>query len=469
MTSTGPVTVVGGGLAGCEAAWQLARRGIRVRLFEMRPARMTGAHRTDRLAELVCSNSLGSMLPDRASGLLMTELISCGSLLLRCASVTAVPAGGALAVDRDRFAAAVTAAIEAEPLIELIREEVLAVPPSPVIIASGPLTSPALAGALARLTGRDHLFFFDAISPVVDGATVDRSIAFAASRYGRDASGAGDYLNCPFTREEYERFVDALISAERAPLREFERDIEQGVRAGQGPLFEGCLPIELLARRGREAPAFGPLRPVGLRDPRTGRRPYAVLQLRREDAAGERWNLVGCQTNLRESEQQRVFRLVPGLQNARFLRFGQMHRNTYLCAPLLLDRSLQLRGVAGCWIAGQLCGVEGYLGNIATGLVAGCAAAAAVLGRPPPAWPDETMIGSLLRALVTSAPDTFQPIKANLGLLPPLPTPCARTERAQRFAARAIAALNTVRTSFAAGRDDPPPTCGTTSATPSGV
>lgn len=443
MSGVGPVTVVGGGLAGCEAAWQLARRGLHVRLFEMRPGRMTGAHRTDRLAELVCSNSLGSKLPDRASGILLAELHRCGSLLARCADETAIPAGGALAVDRERFAAAVTEAIEREPLVEVVREEITEVPPAPAIIASGPLTSPALAGSLAELTGAAHLFFYDAIAPVVDGETVDRSIAFAASRYGRDTGGEGDYLNCPFTKEEYDRFIEALLTAERIPLRDFEQAIEHGVRAGEGPMFEGCLPIEVLARRGRQAPAFGPLRPVGLRDPRTGRRPYAVLQLRREDAAGERWNLVGCQTNLRESEQERVFRLVPGLARARFVRFGQMHRNTYICAPRLLDRSLQLRAAPGVWVAGQLCGAEGYLGNIATGLVAAIAAASAVAGREPPRWPEETMIGSLVRALVSAKPETFQPVKANLGLLPPLETRAGRADRGRRLAARALTALDT--------------------------
>lgn len=443
MSGASPITVVGGGLAGCEAAWQLARRGIRVRLFEMRPGRMTGAHRTDRLAELVCSNSLGSKLPDRASGILLAELHRCASLLAHCAEETAIPAGSALAVDRERFASAVTAAIEREPLIELVREEVTEAPPRPAIIASGPLTSPALAASLAQLTGAAHLYFYDAIAPVVEGETVDRSIAFAASRYGRDAGGEGDYLNCPFTNEEYDRFIEALRTAERIPLRDFEQAIDQGVCAGEGPMFEGCLPIEVLARRSREAPAFGPLRPVGLRDPRTGRRPHAVLQLRREDAAGERWNLVGCQTNLRESEQERVFRLVPGLAHARFARYGHMHRNTYMCAPRLLDRSLQLRAAPGVWIAGQLCGVEGYLGNIATGLVAAIAAASALAGREPPVWPEDTMIGSLVRALVSARPETFQPVKANLGLLPPLETRIGRTDRGRLLAARALSALET--------------------------
>ncbi len=443
MSGASPITVVGGGLAGCEAAWQLARRGIRVRLFEMRPGRMTGAHRTDRLAELVCSNSLGSKLPDRASGILLAELHRCASLLAHCAEETAIPAGSALAVDRERFASAVTAAIEREPLIELVREEVTEAPPRPAIIASGPLTSPALAASLAELTGAAHLYFYDAIAPVVEGETVDRSIAFAASRYGRDAGGEGDYLNCPFTNEEYDRFIEALRTAERIPLRDFEQAIDQGVCAGEGPMFEGCLPIEVLARRSREAPAFGPLRPVGLRDPRTGRRPHAVLQLRREDAAGERWNLVGCQTNLRESEQERVFRLVPGLAHARFVRYGHMHRNTYMCAPRLLDRSLQLRAAPGVWIAGQLCGVEGYLGNIATGLVTAIAAASALAGREPPVWPEDTMIGSLVRVLVSARPETFQPVKANLGLLPPLETRIGRTDRGRLLAARALSALET--------------------------
>ncbi len=416
----------------------------------MRPRCSTGAHSTDRLAELICSNSLGSALPDRASGMLIGELRRCGSLLLSIAERCAVPAGDALAVDRQSFAEEVTRAISSIPDVEILREEATGLPDPPAIVASGPLTSPALAAALTAVTGEEHLFFYDAIAPVVDGETLDRAVVFSASRRGRGELPEGDYLNCPFMREEYERFIDALVSAERAPLREFERAIDGGVRAGPGPFFEGCLPLEVLAARGREAPAFGPLRPVGLRDPRTGRRPYAALQLRREDAAGTRFNLVGCQTNLRPAEQERVFRLVPGLERARFVRFGQMHRNTFVCGPKVVGRTLEMKARPGVWIAGQLAGVEGYLGNIATGLAAAWDVARHLRGEPPALWPAETMIGALLAAVAGSDPDTFQPIKASLGLLPPLPNPPAgRPERSRLLTERGRAALE----EFLADRD----------------
>lgn len=432
------LTVVGGGLAGCEAAWQAARRGVRVRILEMRPGRMTGAHRTRDLAELVCSNSFGSRLPDRASGILMEELRRCGSFLLRCAEACAVPAGAALAVDRRQFAQAAAAAIESDPAIEVVRAEAPAIPPPPAILAAGPLASPSFAAALAALTGEPNLFFYDAIAPVIEADSVDRTVVFAASRYGRGDAPEGDYLNCPFTDEEYDRFVDALMSAERIELAPFETAIQGGVRAGPGLFFEGCLPIEVLAARGRDALAFGPLRPVGLRDPRTGRRSRAVLQLRREDAAGELLNLVGCQTNLRHSEQERVFRLVPGLAAARFARYGQMHRNTYVHSPRVLRPTMEMRAADGVWIAGQLAGAEGYLGALATGLVAGVAAARRMTGLPDATWPASTMIGALAQALAGGPPDVFQPVKAHLGLLPPLPDPPrGRRERAARLAERA--------------------------------
>jgi methylenetetrahydrofolate--tRNA-(uracil-5-)-methyltransferase len=436
------LTVIGGGLAGCEAAWQAAERGLRVRLVEMRPVRMTGAHRTDRLAELVCSNSLGSALPDRAPGILMAELRRMGSLLIRCASDCAVAAGGALAVDRDRFAAAVTAAVTGHPGIDLVREEAVGVPGGLAVLASGPLTSPALATALAAVTGERHLFFFDAIAPVVNGDTIDRTVAFQASRYDRGTMEEGDYVNCPFTRVEYEAFIDALLAAERIPLRDFEREIDGGVKAGEGVFFEGCLPIEVMASRGREALAFGPLRPVGLRDPRTGRRPHAVLQLRREDTAGERYNLVGFQTNLRHAEQDRVFRTIPGLAGAVFARHGEMHRNTFVNAPRVMDPSLCLRARADLLLAGQLAGVEGYLGNIATGLVAGFNAVRMARGLAPSVWPRDTMTGALLQAIACGDPAHFQPVKANLGILPVLDAPPrGKRERAAAHAARASASL----------------------------
>ncbi len=445
--NTESITVVGGGLAGSEAAWQIARAGLRARLCEMRPLGATGAHRTDRLAELVCSNSLGSTLPDRASGVLISELRALDSLLLRCARETALPAGGALAVDREAFAGRVTAALESAPGVEIVRGEVTALPAGPAVIASGPLTSPPLAEALRALTG-DHLYFFDAIAPVVRADSIDPAIAFRASRWNRGAEEEGDYLNCPFTREEYERFVDALLGAERAPLREFERAVEQGggVRAGEGPYFEGCLPVEVLAARGKDTLAFGPMRPVGLRDPRTGRRPHAVVQLRQDNLAGDLYNLVGFQTNLRAGEQERVFRLIPGLERAVFVRHGQMHRNTFVNAPMLLDSTFEFRCRPGLFLAGQLTGVEGYLGNIATGLLAGVNAARKVQGRSLLTPPPETMLGALCRYVSAAEPATFQPMKANMGILPPLPAgPRGKRPRAAAHAARAAEALRTWR------------------------
>ncbi len=435
------LTIIGGGLAGCEAAWQAAQRGVPVELWEMRPARPTGAHRTDRLAELVCSNSLGSRLPDRASGLLHRELRALDSLLIRCADAAAVPGGAALAVDRVRFADAVTAAIEGHPRIVVRRAEAETLPAGPVVVAAGPLASPALSAALEQALGEQNLYFFDAIAPVILGDSVDFTIAFRGSRYGRDASGEGDYVNCPFTREEYERFIAELIAARRIPRKEFEAEVEQGVKTG-GAFFEGCLPIEVLARRDPRAPAFGPMRPVGLTDPRTGRRPWAVAQLRREDAAGERYNLVGFQTNLARAEQERVFRMIPGLAGAVFERFGEMHRNTYINAPTALIPALQWRLRPDVFFAGQIAGVEGYAGNIATGWLAGVNAARRWRGEPLLTPPPETMLGALCRAAAEGDPKRFQPVKANLGLLPPLdPAPRGKRERAAALAERAAQAL----------------------------
>ncbi|MCC7207005.1 MAG: methylenetetrahydrofolate--tRNA-(uracil(54)-C(5))-methyltransferase (FADH(2)-oxidizing) TrmFO, partial [Anaerolineae bacterium] len=325
--------VVGGGLAGTEAAWQAAERGIRTALYEMRPARMTPAHQTKHLAELVCSNSLGSDLPDRAPGLLKNELRRMDSLLMRAAERAAVPAGGALAVDRERFAQEVTGALESHPNLRIVREEVRRAPDSPAVIASGPLTADALAADIARLVGDEYLYFYDAISPIVTAESIDMSIAFRASRYQRGDDAKGDYLNCPMNREEYERFVEALLGAETYTLHDFEREDPH--------FFEGCLPIEQMARRGKEALAYGPMRPVGLRDPRTGHRPWAVVQLRRDNLAGTLYNIVGFQTNLRFGEQERVLRMIPGLEHAEFMRMGQMHRNTFVNSPSLLDASLQ--------------------------------------------------------------------------------------------------------------------------------
>ena len=427
--------VIGGGLAGCEAAWQAAQRGVAVDLYEMRPQRPTPAHVSDRLAELVCSNSFGSQLPDRASGLLKAELDLLGSLILACAAETALPAGGALAVGREAFADLVTARIESHPLIRVIREEVTDIPTDrPVIVASGPLTSDALANAIARLSGQEHLYFFDAIAPTVAADSIDMTIAFRASRYGRGASEEGDYLNCPLTQEEYNRFVDALLAAETIELRPFEQKMWEDPR-----FFEGCLPVEVIARRGRQALAFGPMRPVGLIDPRTGRRPYAVVQLRQDDLAGALYNLVGFQTNLKWSEQRRVFSLIPGLEHAEFLRYGMMHRNTFINSPRLLLPTLQWRTRADLFFAGQLTGVEGYMGNAATGLLAGLNAARLIQGQEPLVLPPTTMLGALCHYVTHAAEQDFQPMKANFGLLPPLDEPL-RNKRAryQAYAARAL-------------------------------
>jgi methylenetetrahydrofolate--tRNA-(uracil-5-)-methyltransferase len=433
------IVIIGGGLAGSEAAWQAAERGIRVRLYEMRPARSTGAHRTGDLAELVCSNSLGSQLPDRASGILMSEMDRMGSMLLEEARAAALPAGGALAVDREQFARAVTARLERHARIRIVREEIEAIPAEGfVVIASGPLTSPALARSLASLTGEDHLYFFDALSPIVESESLDPSIVFRASRYDRSASPAGDYLNAPMTEGEYHSFVRELVAAQRIPLREFEEAIREGVRAGPDRFFEGCLPVEVIAERGELALAYGPMRPVGIRDPRTGQRPFAVVQLRQDNLAGDLYNLVGFQTNLTYPEQQRVFRMIPGLARARFARYGQMHRNTFVNSPRILDSTLQHRGHRRLLFAGQITGVEGYLGNIATGLLAGVNAARLAAAMEPIRLPQTTMLGALVHYVTHAEPEHFQPMKANLGLLPPVGERLGRRDRARLHAQRAL-------------------------------
>lgn len=434
------LTVVGAGLAGAEAAWQAAERGLRVQLFEMRPDHPTGAHRTSDLAELVCSNSLGSALPDRASGVLLAELTRLGSMLVECARATSVPAGGALAVDREAFARRVTERIEGHPRIQIVRQEVSEIPDGPAILASGPLTSPALAHSLADLTGAAHLYFFDALSPIVEADSVDRAVAFRASRYGRGQEEEGDYLNCPMSETEYRAFVGALLAAERIPLRAFEEAIRQGVRAGADRFFEGCLPVEILAERGEMALAYGPMRPVGLIDPRSGRRPAAVVQLRQDNLAGTLFNLVGFQTNLTYAEQGRVLRMIPGLESARFVRYGQMHRNTFLNSPSLLRPTLQLRTRDDLFLAGQITGVEGYLGNIATGLWAGRNAARLAAGLPPLELPRTTMLGALCHYVTHAEPKTFQPMKANFGILPPVGGR-GRRDRSRAHAARSEADL----------------------------
>jgi len=412
--------VIGGGLAGSEAAWQAAERGIHVTLYEMRPHHSTGAHVGPYLAELVCSNSLGSNVHDRAPGLLKEEIRQLGSMLLRCAEETSVPAGGALAVGRDQFAKLVTARIEKHPNIQLVREEFPHIPEQAAIIASGPLTSERLSDSISQMMGQDHLYFFDAISPIVTLESINFKVAYKASRYDRGERAEGDYINCPMTADEYHKFVAALITAERIELKSFELDLESGVRAGAHKYFEGCLPIEILARRGRDALAFGPMRPVGLHDPRIGRRPHAVVQLRQDNQAGTLYNLVGFQTNLKFHEQRRVFRTIPGLENAEFARYGQMHRNTFIFSPAHLMPTLQSRQREDLFFAGQITGVEGYVGNIATGLLAGVNAARVLAGRPALILPPTTMVGALCHYITHAGAADFQPMKANFGILPPL-------------------------------------------------
>lgn len=436
MSETGqaPVRVIGGGLAGSEAAWQIAQRGVPVQLYEMRPQHATPAHQTDRLAELVCSNSLGSGLADRAPGVLKNELRRLGSLLIACADRAVVPAGGALAVDRDVFAEQVTQAVHTHPLIAIIREEVTSIPAGPCVLASGPLTSPTLAEELGRLLGTEHLYFYDAIAPTVHAETINMAVAFRASRYGRGEEEEGDYINCPMTEEEYQRFVAALLAAETITLRDFEREDPR--------FFEACLPVEQIAVRGPQSLAFGPMRPVGLRDPRTGRRPFAVVQLRQDNLAGTLYSLVGFQTNLRWGEQQRVLRLIPGLEGAEFARYGMMHRNTFINAPVHLKPTLQLRQRDDLLFAGQITGVEGYVGSIGTGLLAGINAARLVRGRPVWTLPPTTMLGALCHYVAHADPQDFQPMKANFGIMPPLAAaPRHKSDRKRAFAERSASDL----------------------------
>jgi len=415
MNSNGFINVVGGGLAGSEAAWQAARRGLRVRLFEMRPNRTTGAHRTGNLAELVCSNSLKSDEANTAPRLLKDELRAGGSLLARLARESAVPAGGALAVDRERFSALVTGALSNHPNIEMRREEVVAINTGGsdeiTVIAAGPLASPALVEAIGGLTGERDLYFFDAISPIVDGETINYDIAFKAARYGK---GGDDYVNCPMSKDEYDRFYDALVAAEKVKPHEGMTDVvEDGEK-----FFEGCLPIEEIARRGRDTLRFGPMKPVGLPDPRTGREPYACVQLRLENLMADAYNIVGFQCHIKYGEQKRILRLIPGLENAEFIRFGQMHRNTYICSPKLLRETLQMRAHPRVLFAGQISGIEGYTEAMATGMIAGMNAARLARGLATSAPPRESAIGSLTFYLANAGAKNFQPANTTFALLP---------------------------------------------------
>ena len=407
-----PIHVIGGGLAGSEAAHQITRAGLRCILHEMRPTRSTAAHKTDQLGELVCSNSLKSESENTAPWLLKEELRRLGSLLLRCAQAARVPGGHALTVDRDRFANEITRAIESNPLIELRRREMTTVPEDAItIIASGPLTSDALAQEIGRLTGAERLFFYDSISPIVEADSIDMTVAFRASRYGKSLDGTDDYVNCPFNKVQYETFLDALLSGASVPAH---------IPEDQTPFFEACLPIEELARRGRETLRFGPMKPVGLTDPKTGRWPYAAVQLRQEDLRGGSYNLVGFQNHMRFAEQARVLRMIPGLEKAEFIRYGQIHRNTYINGPALLTPTLQLRSNPNIFFAGQISGVEGYVESIATGLLAGLNAASLAMGDRPEPLPRETALGSLCHYVSGADPLHYQPANITFDLLPAL-------------------------------------------------
>lgn len=427
------VTVVGAGLAGCEAAWALARRGAAVTLREMKPEKYSPAHSSPDFAELVCSNSLKASRLSSAAGLLKEEMRLLGSLTMACASRTAVEAGGALAVDRALFSRAVTEAIRSRPEITVETGEVTEIPSGPVILATGPLTSDALAEKIAALCGGRRLSFFDASAPIVSAESVDRDKVFSASRYG-DGGPDGGYLNCPFNREQYEAFQTELVGAGTAELRGFEKDFFR--------VYEGCMPIEVLAKRGGDAIRFGPLKPVGLRDPRTGHRPWANVQLRREDAAASLYNLVGFQTNLLFPEQKRVFSMIPGLEHAEFMRYGVMHRNTYIDSPRLLDATFRMRERPDVFFAGQITGVEGYTESAASGILAGVAASRALRGLPTPPPPRETMLGALCAYISDPAVEDFQPMGANMGILPPLEDrPRGREERYAALSARAAALM----------------------------
>ncbi|MDX1932242.1 MAG: methylenetetrahydrofolate--tRNA-(uracil(54)-C(5))-methyltransferase (FADH(2)-oxidizing) TrmFO [Capsulimonadales bacterium] len=439
------VTVIGAGMAGSEAAWQAANRGAKVRLIEMRPVRMSPAHHTDKAAEIVCSNSFKSNLLTNASGVLKAEMRRLDSIIVGCADATAVPAGEALAVDREAFSEAVTARLTAHPHIEFVREEAVDLPDDGItVIASGPLTSDTLAARIGELTGRYDLYFYDAVAPVVDAASIDYSKVFRASRYGKTADGTHDddaaYLNCPFDRkDDFLAFVEEITKAEKAPMKEFE-DIRY---------FEACLPVEELAARGAKTLAYGPLKPVGLIDPNTGRRPYAVVQLRQENRAATLYNLVGFQTRLKWGEQKRIFRMIPGLENAEFVRYGVMHRNTYIHSPSLLDPTLQLRTRPNLLFAGQIVGVEGYLESAAMGLVAGINASRLANGEAPLVYPEMTILGSLTRYVAAYEGKHFAPMNACWGLLPPLDGERIRAKR-ERGAALAERARTTFE-AFVAG------------------
>ena len=429
------IKIIGGGLAGSEAAWQLLKRGFSVRMVEMRPIVKSPAHQTDKLGELVCSNSLGSDAPDSAAGLLKEELRSLDSLIMKAAMTCSVPAGKALAVDREGFSQFITEALQSHPNFTLERQEQTFLPEEPCIVASGPLTSPLLSAELQKKLGGSYLYFYDAVAPVIELDSVNMEIAYRKDRYA-EAEG-GDYVNCPMDAEQYDRFYEALISAERAPLHEFE---------GDAKYFEGCMPVEVIASRGRDTLRFGPLRPVGLNDPRTGKHPYAVVQIRQDNSEGTLYNIVGFQTNLRWNEQRRVFRLIPGLENAEFVRMGVMHRNIYVDAPRCLDGYLRPKGCESLFLAGQITGVEGYVESTAMGAVAALNLASLLNGKSLPAWPQETAIGALLHRLCDTTNPKFSPTNANMGIFPPLQEKIkSRKERNEKILSRGREAFRQFR------------------------
>jgi methylenetetrahydrofolate--tRNA-(uracil-5-)-methyltransferase len=423
------VTVIGAGLAGSEAAWQLARRGIPVRLVEMRPIKMTEAHRTSDFAELVCSNSLRNDSMDTAVGVLKEEMRRLGSLVIAAADRARVPAGSALAVDRNDFSRAITESLEAHPMVEIARSEACEIPSGLTILATGPLTSPALGESLNNLIGPRNLYFYDAIAPIVAADSVDMSVAFMASRYGK---GGDDYINCPMTEAQYEAFVAAVVAAEKIELHPFEKPV----------YFEGCMPIEEMARRGPMTLAFGPMRPVGLSEPRSGTRPFAVVQLRQDDAEARLYNMVGFQTKMTYPEQRRVLRMIPGLEHAEFVRLGSIHRNTFVDSPRLLRPTLQLKTRDDLFLSGQMVGVEGYVESAAAGLLAGINAANLVMNRELVVPPPETAIGSLIAYITDSTRRDFQPMNANYGLMPDLKTRARGREKKIQMGNRALSAID---------------------------
>jgi methylenetetrahydrofolate--tRNA-(uracil-5-)-methyltransferase len=420
------VNVIGAGLAGSEAAWQIAKRGIKVKLFEMRPVKQTPAHHTDKFAELVCSNSLRANTLTNAVGVLKEEMRKLDSVIIHSADACAVPAGGALAVDRHEFAAHVTNLVKNHPNVTVVNEEVTEIPEGPTIIATGPLTSEALSASLQNLTGEEYLYFYDAAAPIIEKESINMDKVYLKSRYDK---GEAAYLNCPMTEEEFDRFYDALIAAETVPLKEFEKEI----------FFEGCMPIEVMANRGRKTMLFGPMKPVGLEDPRTGRRPYAVVQLRQDDAAGTLYNIVGFQTHLKWGPQKEVLQLIPGLENAEIVRYGVMHRNTFINSPKVLNATYQFKNRSDLFFAGQMTGVEGYVESAASGLIAGINAARLVEGQEPLEFPHETAMGSMARYITTTNSKNFQPMNANFGLFPELPERIkSKKERYEQHANRAL-------------------------------